>query len=188
MSDFLRILLENAGFLTVALLYVAWAQWRTQGDARFPGPAPVGSIFKAWFVVIWLVGILLPLVALVWEGVIGGADVVWLALGPYLLMFVAQVATEIFTWRRLGSPVWVIVPCLFLPWRLYQVVDAKTILQGQPLPITSFALGALFILWLINIGVHFTNIPNAMRWGFHPANAVFPSLKDARVVMGNEDQ
>ena len=185
MTEVTQLVLANAAFFVVATVFLVWAQWRTEGDAKFPGPAPVGPVFKVWFVVIWLVGIFLPLAALVWDGVINGGTIVWAALGPYFVMFVAQVATEIFTWRRWHSPVWVIVPCLYLPWRLYQVIQGQALVADGP-QLTAFTLDALFLLWLINIGVHFTNIPNAMRWGFHPADAEFPSLKDPRVIVSDE--
>ncbi len=185
MSEGAQLVLENGAFFAVACVFLVWAQWRTEGETRFPGPAPVGPVFKVWFVVIWLVGIALPLIALVWDGVVAGRAVVWLALGPYFVMFFAQVGTEIFTWRRWQSPVWVIVPCLYLPWRLYQITQGQALMAGTDAPLTAFSLDALFVLWLINIGVHFTNIPNAMRWGFHPRDAEFPSLKDPRVIVGD---
>jgi hypothetical protein len=41
------------------------------------------------------------------------------------------------------------------------------------------------VLWVINIGVHYTNIPNTMRWNRHPADERFPSLNDPRVFVEN---
>ncbi|MCZ8132335.1 MAG: hypothetical protein O9284_13715 [Steroidobacteraceae bacterium] len=60
------VLLQEAAFLAVAIAYVYWAQCRLIVPcAKFPGPRPVGPVFKAWLVVIWVVGLLLPLLALV---------------------------------------------------------------------------------------------------------------------------
>ncbi len=183
----MELLIINAIVFIAFCGLLLWAKWRTQGDAKFPGPAPVGSVFKKWFVVIWLVGGVLPLAAIIWDGLVQGQHLVWLALGPYFLMFIAQIATELFVWRRWQSPVWVIVPCLYLPWRLYQIVVAhELIIDYQPL-LTALTLDALFVLWAINIGVHFTNIPNTLRWKFHAADSNFPSLEDARVIVGNKD-
>jgi len=105
------VLLQEAAFLAVAIAYVYWAQCRLIVPcAKFPGPRPVGPVFKAWLVVIWVVGLLLPLLALVVDGHLGG-----------------------------HSP-------------------------------------TLLALWPINIGVHYTNIPNALRRDYHGPDARFPSL------------
>jgi hypothetical protein len=166
--------LANLAFLAFAALVLAWARWRTRPGPPFPGPRPVGRAFKAWLVVIWLVGLALPLAALVADGLAGGHAPVRAALGWYLLLFVAQVAAEILAWKRWRSPVWVIVPCLFLPWRLFQVAMGLMAVEGPPLSVA--VLWALLALWLINIGVHYSNIPNTLRWDHHPADADFAAL------------
>jgi hypothetical protein len=177
------VILHNLIFFALACGALGWAQWRTLPGPRFPGPRPVGPVFKIWLVVIWSVGLVLPLVALVVDGVIGGNSAVTLALAPYFVMFFAQVASEIFVWKRWRSPVWVLVPCLYLPWRLYQVSMAFDIAGAAgPIPVvTLITLWALALLWIINIGVHYTNIPNTLRWDYHPADSAFPSLHDPRV-------
>ncbi len=171
------ILASNIGFFAFACAVLAWAQWRSEPGPRFPGPGPVGRVFKAWLIVIWVVGLLLPLAALVIEW----SAPTRLALLPYLAMFVAQVATELFVWKRWGSPVWVLVPCLYLPWRLFQSWIGIGIVDDAGLPLTLFTMYALFVLWAINIGVHYTNIPNTLRWSYHPADATFPALRSPNV-------
>ena len=176
-----RIVLQEAVFFILACACLAWAQWRLpKPSARFPGPRPVGPVFKFWLVTIWVVGLVLPLVALVVDGVIGGGAATLLALLPYFAMFVAQVASELFCWKRWGSPVWVIVPCLYLPWRLWQGFRGLEVAPDAPL-LTLVTLYALIVLWIINIGVHYTNIPATMRWDYHRRDATFPSLRDPRV-------
>lgn len=176
------ILAANAAFFVLACLCLAWARWRT-GDAvaAFPGPRPVGAWFKRWLLVIWVVGLLLPLATLVIDGAIGGEAWVAWAIAPYLAMFVAQVATELFVWKRWRSPVWVIVPCLYLPWWLYQVQMGLALPLGPGAMLTQVTLYALSVLWIINIGVHLSNIPNTMRWDYHDRDATFPALRDPRV-------
>lgn len=163
--------LANLAFFLLAGLCLAWAQWRTRPGPPFPGPRPVGTAFKIWLIVIWLVGFLLPLLALVVDGLAGGHRPVRIALGFYLLMFVAQVATEIFVWKRWRSPVWVIVPCLYLPWRLFQAWMGLQVVDGPMLSVVT--LWALVLLWIINIGVHYSNIANTLRWDHHPPGARF---------------
>ncbi len=176
-----NIWLQELGFFVLACAVLAWAQWRLpKPSAPFPGPRPVGRVFKVWLIVIWVVGLLLPLVALVVDGVIGASTATLMALAPYMLMFFAQVASELFCWKRWGSPVWVLVPCLYLPWRLYQSYRGLVIAEDAP-ALTVATLYALFVLWVINIGVHYTNIPATLRWDYHARDASFPSLRDPRV-------
>lgn len=175
------ILIQEAVFLALACACLVWAQWRMpQGVAAFPGPRPVGPVFKAWLVIIWLVGLVLPLVALAVDAVAARSVPAHLALIPYFVMFFAQVASELFCWKRWRSPVWVLVPCLYLPWRLWQAFRGLEVAADGP-ALTVFTMWALIVLWIINIGVHYTNIPRTLRWDYHPADTTFPSLHDPRV-------
>lgn len=176
-------LLQNAVFFAIASLYVWIGARRTLGTAPFPGPRPPPNWFKVWLVVIWLVGMVLPLVTLVTVGVLGGNTAVAVGLGAYLVMFIMQVATEIFVWKRWRSPIWVIVPCLYLSWRLWQCVWGMGLEGVQD---STLALGtwiALFVLWVINVGVHFTNIPLTLRWDHHPRDAQFKALHHPLAIL-----
>jgi hypothetical protein len=160
-------------FFALAGVCLVWARARLPAEiAAFPGPRRVGRVFKVWLVVIWVVGALLPLAALGQDGFVSGHDVVYAALMPYLAMFFAQIATELICWKRLASPIWVLVPCLYLPWRLWQSVRGLDAVQADPavaqLGLTVFTMYALVVLWTINIGVHYTNIPRSLRWDYHP--------------------
>ncbi len=169
-ADTLR---ADLGFLLGVALCVGWARWRTRAGPDFPGPCPVGALFKAWLLVIWGVGALLPIAALVAEGTVPG---VRLALLPYLALFAVQIGVELLTWKAWRSPVWVIVPCLFLPWRLYQVARGLDLPGISDAPLTLTTLRLLFALWVVNIGVHYSNIVNTLRWDRHPAEARFPGV------------
>lgn len=179
---------QEAVFFVLACACLAWAQWRLPKPcARFPGPRPVGPVFKAWLVTIWLVGLVLPLAALVVDGAIGGSAAAALALLPYLWGVAAQVATELFCWKRWGSPVWVIVPCLYLPWRVWQCFRGLELAPDAPL-LTTITLYALVVLWVINVGVHYTNIPATLRWDYHRPDSTFASLHDPLVFRaGSQD-
>jgi hypothetical protein len=176
---------QNIAFFAIASLYVWIGARRAAGTALFPGPRPPPDWFKVWLVVIWLVGLVLPIVALVVEGMLGGNRDVSVGLGAYLAMFVAQVATELFVWKRWRSAIWVIVPCLYLAWRLWQIWWAWSLPGVAGSDLASFTCAALFVLWVINIGVHFTNIPLTLRWDHHPRSATFPSLHDPLVLTRN---
>jgi hypothetical protein len=176
-----RIVAENLAFFLLACACLLWARWRTLPGPVFPGPRPVGPGFRAWLLVIWLVGLALPLAALGFDGLVRGRSVVLLALLPYFAMFFAQVGSEIYVWKRWRSPIWVIIPCLYLPWRVYQQAVGLELTQGADVPLTRFTLAALLVLWIINVGVHYTNIVNTLRWDAHPHDARFAALRDPRV-------
>lgn len=56
-------------------------------------------------------------------------------------------------------------------------------LDAGTMPLTTLTCQALLVLWLINIGVHYTNVVNTLRWAYHPADADFPALRDPRVFV-----
>jgi len=170
------MLVQNIVFFAIASLYVWIGARRVAGTLPFPGPRPPPTWFKVWLVVIWLVGLVLPVITLASEGLWSGNRAATAAVGGYLLMFVAQVATEIFVWKRWRSPIWVIVPCLYLAWRLWQCWWGFTLDGVAQSSLAAYTFAALFVLWVINIGVHFTNIPLTMRWDHHAPGTVFKTL------------
>ncbi len=167
------LLFENLIFFTIATLILAVGIKRYPGARPFPGPVtPWPAWFKVWFKVIWVVGFLLPILILVGWGGVAGESIVWLAIGPYFLLFFLQIGTEQVIWKKYQSPMWVAVPCLYLPWRVWQCVRGlETIDPRTDLAFVEYTLWALLILWIINIGVHFTGIPASMRWNEPRANA-----------------
>lgn len=159
------VVLQNIAFIVFAMSILLWGQARVRHAPPWPGPRPVGRVFRGWLLVIWLVGFALPVLAIIVDGALGGHGAVWLALLPYLLMFIVQIAFELFVWKRWRSVVWVLVPCLFLPWRCFQVyVGLATVWPMEGLVLTKLTLVALLVLWLINIGVHYTGIALNLRW------------------------
>lgn len=159
------VVLQNIAFIVFAMSILVWGQARVRHAPPWPGPRPVGRVFRGWLLVIWLVGFALPVLAIIVDGALGGHGAVWLALLPYLLMFIVQIAFELFVWKRWRSVVWVLVPCLFLPWRCFQVyVGLATVWPMEGLVLTKLTLVALLVLWLINIGVHYTGIALNLRW------------------------
>ena len=54
--------------------------------------------------------------------------------------------------------------------------------------LTTATLYALILLWIINVGVHYTNIPASLRWDYHRRDATFASLHDPLVFrQGSQD-
>lgn len=160
---------ENAVFFVIASAILAVGYLRYRGTAAFPGPVrPWPMWFQIWFRVIWIVGFILPIGTIIAFGFIPGDTAVILALAPYFVMFFVQIASEQYVWQVHKSPIWVAVPCLYLPWRLWQITRGFQVMEPYPhLTIVTYTLWALFILWIINIGVHFTGIPMSMRYHKH---------------------
>ena len=159
-----QLLIENGLFFLLTLPGLFWAIRRYVDDPRFTGPrVPWPDWFKLWFKVIWFVGGVLPLVVVIVLLIQGRGSLAWFAFGPYFVMFAVQIATEL-TCIRMGSPAWIAVPCYYLPWRLLQLERGLAVADGTGL-LAEGMLWALVALWVINIWVHFSGIPNQMRWG-----------------------
>jgi hypothetical protein len=163
------IVIENLVFFAIASTILAVGYLRYRGTAPFPGPVkPWPKWFQVWFRVIWIAGFLLPIATLIAFGFVPGDTAVILALSPYFVMFFLQIASEQYVWQAHKSPIWVAVPCLYLPWRVWQVVRGFEVMEPYPhLTLVTYTLWVLFILWIINIGVHFTGIPASMRYPKH---------------------
>jgi hypothetical protein len=163
------IAIENAVFFLIASSILAVGILRYRGTAPFPGPVtPWPMWFQVWFRVIWIAGFILPLGVIIAFGFVPLDRAVILALAPYFLMFMVQIASEQYVWQVHKSPIWVAVPCLYLPWRVWQVVRGFEVMEPYPhLTLVTYTLWVLLILWIINIGVHFSGIPASMRYPKH---------------------
>lgn len=165
-----QLLLENGVFLllTLPVLFVGWRRYRDA--APFTGPLPDWPLwFRIWFKVIWMVGFVLPVAVLTYAVASGFGSLAAIILAPYLIMLFVQIAEEQVCISALRSPVWGSIPCLFLPWRLFQLHRAdQTLTESDPM-LLQWTVWALIVLWVVNIWVHYTGLPRQLRWNFHPA-------------------
>ena len=168
MTPIQQLLLENGVFLLLTFPVVAVGYFRYRGTAPFTGPLPNWPLwFRIWFKVIWLVGIALPVVVLIYCWTNGMGALAALVLVPYLIMLFVQIAEEQVCIVGLASPVWGSIPCLFLPWRLFQLYRADQMLPEDGAMLLQWTVWALIILWIVNIWVHYTGLPRQLRWDFH---------------------
>jgi hypothetical protein len=57
------------------------------------------------------------------------------------------------------------IPCLYLPYRIWQLYQGLTLLNPQPELIWVRNLLILeIILWIFNYGVHLSQLPKLLRW------------------------
>ncbi len=161
----LYLLWENLIFLVLVtsfLLFIGWV-WREAKPFNLPQPLP--SWFKAWLSVVLLMGVVLPLIALLLWGVWWRYTSVVVAIASYFLMLGFQILSESVTINRFQSCVWVMIPCLYLPYRIWQLHTGLTLLSGESELLWVQNLLRLEIgVWIFNYGVHLSQLPRLLRW------------------------
>jgi hypothetical protein len=161
----LNLLWENLVFLVLATSFLLIGGWMWRESKPFSLPQPLPSWFKAWLAIVLGVGIVLPLIALGWWGIGLGNTKVVVAIAPYFLMLGFQILSETVTVNRFHSCVWVTIPCLYLPYRIWQLHAGLTLLRGEDeLMLVQNLLRLEIGLWIFNYGVHLSQIPRLLRW------------------------
>jgi hypothetical protein len=159
----LNLLYEDLLFLAIAtgfLVGVGWA-WRSAKPYELPHPLP--DWFKIWFLTVQIGGVLLPLIGLGW-GVWHRYSHVIPVLVSYLIMLGLQILTESLSLRQYHSVVFVMVPYLYLPYRIWQLYEgiglnaAETFLWFQMLLLAEIAL------WVLNYALDLSQLPRLMHW------------------------
>jgi len=160
---FSYLLAENLLFLLVSTAFLAvvgWA-WRSLKLYRLPDPLP--GWFRVWFASVQLGGGLVPLVVLVWS--LGGADPrIGMVLIPYLVNLGLQVLAESITLRQFHSVVWVMVPYLYIPFRLWQLYEGLILFAPGELGWFQTLLVAEIMLWIANYCLDLAQLPRLLAW------------------------
>lgn len=161
-----RLLWENALFLVTStvVLAIVGVAWRDLKPFTVPRPFP--SWFKAWFLPVQVVGVLLPVLAWggwgLWRGN-AWVSLVWL---PILAMLGLQVFAEWLTSRQFASVTWVMAPYLYLPYRMWQLYEGLQILpKTDELVWVRSLLWANLVVWILNYVLDVTQLPRLFRWG-----------------------
>jgi hypothetical protein len=161
----INLLIENLGFWAIAtsLLLVGGWMWRNSKPFNIPQPLP--AWFPFWLRTVLVVGIILPLLALVWWGIIESSQGVLQALIPYFIMLFLQIISEIVTLRRFHSCIWIAIPCLYLPYRLWQLHQGLNLISNDSKTVwMQWLLIIEMVLWIFNYGVHLSQIPRLLQW------------------------
>jgi len=154
--------LQDLVFVALAgafLLLAGWAWRRTQA---YTLPRPYPGWFRVWFVSVQLMGGLLPLLAWAWSAWQGlaGAATFW---SSYLAVLGLQILCESLTLRQFRSVVWVMVPYLFVPYRLWQLYDGWALLPEAALAMRAL-VGLNLAVWLGNYLLDLAQLPRLFRW------------------------
>ncbi len=161
----MNLLWENLIFLVLVTSFLVFVGWVWRESKPFTLPQPLPTWFKAWLSVVLVVGVVVPLIALVLWGVWWGYTSVVVAIAPYFLMLGFQILSESVTINRFHSCVWVMIPCLYLPYRIWQLHTGLMLLSGESELMLVRNLFRLEIgLWIFNYGVHLSQLPRLLRW------------------------
>lgn len=161
----LKIFTENVIFFIVATAFLVMVGWAWRHLKPFELPQPLPEWFKVWFLIVQVVGGALPLVVLLLWGVLWGHSIVLTVLVSYFIMLILQVLSEIATLRWFHSVVWVMVPYLYLPYRIWQLYEGLTFLNPQrELVWVRSVLIIQIVLWILNYALDLAQLPRLFRW------------------------
>ncbi|PSN15222.1 hypothetical protein C7293_08295 [filamentous cyanobacterium CCT1] len=160
----LRLLVENAVFFGIATAFLAITGWAWRHIAPFDLPKPLPGWFKYWFGSVQVLGIVPPLGALVWA-IWHNEPAVWMVFAAYFVLLGLQILSELLTLKQLHSVVWVMVPYLYVPYRLWQLYEGIDLTAGRPeLAWIQLILAAEIVVWGINYLLDLAQLPRLFRW------------------------
>lgn len=169
------IFLENFIFLVLStsfFVFVGWT-WRDLKPMSLPEPLP--GWFKIWFGTVQVLGGLLPLVVMLLWGVVWGHERVLTVLLSYYLMLGLQILFESLTLRRYQSVVWVMVPYLYLPYRIWQLYQGLIFLGSEAeLMWVRYFLILQIIVWTVNYALDVSQLPRLFRWAVQDNSEKLP--------------
>lgn len=145
---------------TAFLALVGWA-WRRANPFDLPSSLP--AWFRVWFVTVLIVGLVAPIAALEW-GAFHGDAIVLNVLIPYFVLLALQILTESIILRWFHSVVWVMVPYLYLPYRLWRLYQGLALLESSDLTWFHTLVQVEIVLWTANYGFNLVLLPQLLRW------------------------
>lgn len=164
-STAVNLLFENLLFLAIAtsfFIIVGWA-WRQSKPYSLPQPLP--AWFSIWFGTVQVVGGVLPLLAMFLWGVWWHYSNVLIVLVSYLVMLALQVVSESVSLKQFHSVVFVMVPYLYIPYRLWQLYEGLTLISHQPeLILLQYLLLVNIVLWILNYALDLSQLPRLLKW------------------------
>lgn len=160
-----KLLFENLLFFAIATSFLVVVNWAWRQSKPYSLPQPLPEWFRVWFLTVQVVGGLLPLLAMLLWGVWWGYSSVLTVLIPYFVMLGLQILSEIVTLRQFHSVVWVMVPYLYLPYRIWQLYEGLTLLSPtSELMWVQNLLLVEIVLWTLNYALDLSQLPRLLRW------------------------
>lgn len=160
-----NLLFENLLFFTLATFFLIVVGWAWKNSKPFDLPQPLPGWFSIWFLIAQIVGAVVPLGVLLLWGVWWGYSSVFTVLVPYFVMLGLQILSEILTLRKFHSVVWVMVPYLYVPYRIWQLYEGLTLLNptNELVWIRNLLLVEI-VLWTVNYALNLSQLPRLTRW------------------------
>lgn len=155
---------ENLAFLVVSTAFLGVVGWSWRDLKPYTLPE-LPQWFKLWFGTVQVVGGILPFVALGLWGIWWGYTSVVMIWIPYLTFLGLQILAEIITLRQLQSTVWVMVPYLYVPYRIVQLYEGLDRLE--PIPELFWVRVLLWVnigVWIGNYLLDLAQLPRLWRW------------------------
>lgn len=162
---------ENLVFLAIATTFLVIVGWAWRDAKPFDLPEPLPGWFKIWFGSVQILGGLVPLVAMLLWGVWWGHSSVLTVFVPYFIMLGLQIISEILTLRQWHTVVWVMVPYLYLPYRIWQLSEGLGIISPEPeLFWIRNLLWLEIVVWTVNYLLDLAQLPRLLRWEISSSN------------------
>lgn len=159
------LLVENLLFFAIATSFLVIVGWAWRQSKPFYLPEPLPGWFRIWFGSVQLLGVIVPLVAMLLWGVWWGHSSVLTVFIPYFVMLGLQILFEILTLRQFHSVVWVMVPYLYLPYRIWQLYEGLSILSPESeLTWVRNLLILEIVVWTVNYALDIAQLPRLLRW------------------------
>jgi hypothetical protein len=161
----LKLLWENLLFLGFASSFLAIAGWAWRDAKPYSLPEPLPTWFKVWFGTVQIGGGIVPLLVLLLWGGWWGYTSVSVVLVPYLVMLGLQILSEYLTLRQFQSVVWVMVPYLYVPYRVWQLYEGLMLVspESEPMGFETLLLVEI-VLWIGNYLLDLAQLPRLLRW------------------------
>lgn len=161
----LRLLIENAIFLGVSTIFLVIVGYAWRDTKPFQLPKPLPPWFKVWFGSVQFLGAVVPLITLILFGFIWGYRSVILIFTSFIIILGLQILAELLTLRRFQSPIWVMVPYLYLPYRFWQLYEGLQLLEPESELIwVRYVLILNLVVWIVNYLLDLSQLPKLFRW------------------------
>lgn len=159
----LNLLYKDLLFFAIATAFFVVVGWAWRSTKPYDLPQPLPDWFKIWFLTVQIGGGVLPLLGLGW-GIWHGYSSVVAVLTSYFIILGLQILTESLSLRQFQSVVFVMVPYLYLPYRVWQLYEGMMLNAADELVWIQILLIAEIVLWTANYGLDLSQLPRLLRW------------------------
>ncbi|MBW4558796.1 MAG: hypothetical protein KME59_23330 [Trichormus sp. ATA11-4-KO1] len=169
----LYLFLENFLFFLCATSFFVVVGWAWKHTKLFSIPKLLPGWFALWFGSVQILGGLLPLVVMLLWGVLWGYASVLSILSWYFVMLALQILSETISVRLFHNVAWVMIPYLYVPYRVWQMYEGLTLLGSAS---ELFWVKNLFfleiLLWIVNYALDLSQLPRLFRWEINQSSDI----------------